>query len=66
MRNGDRVVATPDHRSEIDIAALAEAILVMLAALPTDDPGVPVTDSPTTTATTGTTDGLPDEGEPAA
>lgn len=62
MRNGDRVVATPNDRDEIDLAALAEAVLLMLAARPTGDPGAPATvpSAPPTTA------GLTDQEEPAA
>lgn len=65
MRNEDRVVATPSDRDEIDVAALAEAVLSMLAARQSEDAGAPVTVSaalPTTAATTEPTD----QEEPAA
>lgn len=49
MRNGDRVVATPHDRDEVDLAALAEAVLLLMAAQPTDDPSTPVTLPPDST-----------------
>lgn len=42
MRNGDRVVATPHIRNETDLAALAEAVLLMLATQTAATPNDPV------------------------
>lgn len=65
MRNGDRVVATPNDRDEIDLAALAEAVLSMLAARPTGTPDAPVS-VPSAPPTTAATAGLTEPEEPAA
>lgn len=65
MRNGDRVVATPNDRAEIDLAALAEAVLSMLDARPTGDVGAPVA-IPSVPPTTAAASELPEHEEPAA
>jgi hypothetical protein len=65
MRNGDRVVATPRDREQIDLAALAEAVLSMLATRPTGDAGTPVT-VPSAQPTNPVRTDLADREEPAA
>lgn len=65
MRNGDRVVATPRDREQMDLAALAEAVLLMLATRPTGDAGTPVTVPSAQPTNAASTDPV-DREEPAA